>query len=296
MGVTMKPLVRLLKIKLEGQKSVSILETLNQSIFDHTLACIESISGNTGRNHLRRIFLDLDEKYIRQVLQRDPENSATKLVRVYEKVALKLHYASIQRAKSSAHLDKLPELVKEQFYRQMNTASSYSLTGLDASDGASDEGAAGKATTAAAATDKAGRNGVLRSILRTKPPQQQPETDSNAGIDILSEVQHAKRVCFKPGTRRQSEFPEDFLKAIHSKASLIRRRATIRAELPLTREEEPQPKLSVLEEEKKGDNGGNDSPPSTRLSYRLGSTDSSSLSDAPEEEPAGQRRNTTGGI
>ncbi|VDL94062.1 unnamed protein product [Schistocephalus solidus] len=283
MGVTMKPLVRLLKIKLEGQKSVSILMTLNQSIFDHTLACIESISGNVGRNHLRQVFLDLDDRYIRRVLQRDPETRASKLVRVYEKIALKLHYASIQQMKSSVHLDKLPALVKEQFYRQMNTTSSWSLDRLDSTDSESQD-PGGKTNCR---SGKEGTDRVFRSILRTKKPQ-----DGEVGeINIRSEVQQAKRVCFKPGTRRQSEFSEDLLKAIRSKAIMIQRRATISAENPAT--VEFQPKLHTLSEQNEDESSNALS--FKKPSYELGAPVTSRESDSPQP-PLLDQRQSTGGI
>nr|VZI15277.1 unnamed protein product [Spirometra erinaceieuropaei] len=281
MGVTMKPLVRLLKIKLEGQESVSILMTLNQSIFDHCLACIESISGNTGRNHLRQIFLDLDDRYIRRVLQRDPETSTSKLVRVYEKVALKLHYASIQRTKSSVHLEKLPELVKEQFYRQMNSMSAWSLDRLDSAES---RGTEVKERTKVRYS-KDGTDKVFKSILRTAKSQD----DNDEDIDIRSEVQRAKRVCFEPGTRRQSDFSHDFLKAIHSKASLIRRRATIGAEMPDT--PEMKPKLSVLNEQY--DFESTESLPFAKPSYKLSSSEDSNVSDYTQTLPE-EKRDSSG--
>ncbi|VDN32396.1 unnamed protein product [Dibothriocephalus latus] len=63
MGLTMKPLVRLFKIKLAGDKNLSLFGDLNDALLDHTLAGVEAIIGSHGRNRAREFFSRLDDKY-----------------------------------------------------------------------------------------------------------------------------------------------------------------------------------------------------------------------------------------
>ncbi|VDO07729.1 unnamed protein product [Rodentolepis nana] len=118
MGLTMKPLVKLLKIKLAGKEELSIFGDLNGNILDHVLAGMEAIIGSNGRNRARVFFTRLDDKYIRHILQRDPETHDEKIVRTYESIALKLHYATIKPSKSSAYLEGLPEIIRQKHFQE----------------------------------------------------------------------------------------------------------------------------------------------------------------------------------
>ncbi|VDK33014.1 unnamed protein product [Dibothriocephalus latus] len=124
MGLTMKPLVRLFKVKLAGEKSLSLFGDLNNTLLDHTLAGVEAIIGSNGRNRAREFCSRLDDKHFRRWLQRDPETHDQKIIKTYEKIALKLHYASIHPAESSSYLRDLPESLR----RQHMTASESMLT------------------------------------------------------------------------------------------------------------------------------------------------------------------------
>ncbi|VDM01841.1 unnamed protein product [Schistocephalus solidus] len=124
MGLTMKPLVRLFNVKLAGEKNLSLWGDMNNTMLDHTLAGVEAIVGATGRNQARVFFTRLDDKYIRRLLQRDPETHDQKIIKTYEKIALKLHYATIHPEESSSHLRSLPEAL----VRQHMTASESTLT------------------------------------------------------------------------------------------------------------------------------------------------------------------------
>nr|CDS34169.2 sodium:hydrogen exchanger 2 (nhe2) [Hymenolepis microstoma] len=118
MGLTMKPLVKLLKIKLAGKEELSIFGDLNGNILDHVLAGMEAIIGSTGRNRARVFFTRIDDKYIRRILQRNPETHDEKIVRTYENIALKLHYATIKPSKSSAYLEGLPETIRQKHFQE----------------------------------------------------------------------------------------------------------------------------------------------------------------------------------
>ncbi|VDL62348.1 unnamed protein product [Hymenolepis diminuta] len=118
MGLTMKPLVKLFKIKLAGKEELSIFSDLNGNILDHVLAGMEAIIGSNGRNRARIFFTRLDDKYVRRILQRNPETHDEKIVRTYENIALKLHYATIKPSKSSAYLQGLPETIRQKYFQE----------------------------------------------------------------------------------------------------------------------------------------------------------------------------------
>ncbi|XP_018652694.1 putative sodium/hydrogen exchanger 3 (nhe3) [Schistosoma mansoni] len=71
MGITMKPLVKLLKIRMENKQMLSLFDSLNDSIIDETLAGIECLIGSIGRNVIRDLIQRIDEQYLRKLLQRE---------------------------------------------------------------------------------------------------------------------------------------------------------------------------------------------------------------------------------
>ncbi|VDK23169.1 unnamed protein product [Taenia asiatica] len=115
-GLTMRPLVHLARIKLDDKKQLSIFTDITLRFIDHTLAGVEAILGSVGRNRFREIITRIDKKFIRRVLQRNPQSSDEKVVKLYEKIALKLHWASVKPEASAEYLHDLPaSLVKKYF-------------------------------------------------------------------------------------------------------------------------------------------------------------------------------------
>lgn len=103
MGMTMKPLVRLLNIRLASQDNKKLLTTLNNSIISHTMAYVETLLGEEGTNRIRQLMYKLDDRYIRPVLQTNAMPHNQKIVKVYEKFALNMHTEAI---KSRSKLDE----------------------------------------------------------------------------------------------------------------------------------------------------------------------------------------------
>ncbi|VDM20900.1 unnamed protein product [Hydatigera taeniaeformis] len=114
MGLTMKPLVKLFRIKLAGKEELSLFGDLNGNVLDHLLAGVEAIIGSNGRNRIRVFFTRLDDRFTRRWLQRNPETHDERIVRTYENIALKLHYATIKPSKSSSYLQGLPETIRQR--------------------------------------------------------------------------------------------------------------------------------------------------------------------------------------
>ncbi|BHF68060.1 hypothetical protein SprV_0301109000 [Sparganum proliferum] len=95
MGTTMKPLVRLLNIRLAKKTSQKLFVTLNDSVIDQTLLYIEKLTSCPGYYRLRETLVRLDDKYIRPLLQRNATTHNKKILEVYEKMALQLHSDAI---------------------------------------------------------------------------------------------------------------------------------------------------------------------------------------------------------
>ncbi|CAL8107953.1 unnamed protein product [Calicophoron daubneyi] len=126
MGLTMKPLVKLLKIRLQGEQKLSLCQVLHSNVMDELLAGIEVVIGSKGRNALRDFFMRLDEKYIRRFLQRDPATYDHKLLKTNEKIALKIHIASMQPDRVDRILGNVPETLKNRYLTSAYSGLSFS--------------------------------------------------------------------------------------------------------------------------------------------------------------------------
>ncbi|TGZ68182.1 hypothetical protein CRM22_004392 [Opisthorchis felineus] len=134
MGLTMKPLVRGLKIRMEGKKKLSLFNVLMSNLFDETLAAVEIITDAKGRNAIRDAFKRWDERYFRRILQREPSTYDDKFMDVYEKIALKLHFAAMQPGKQEVFLDDIPETLRRKYLEKLyfqSTPTSTSPTMFD---------------------------------------------------------------------------------------------------------------------------------------------------------------------
>ncbi|CAH8596348.1 unnamed protein product [Schistosoma curassoni] len=129
MGITMKPLVKLLRIRMEHKKIISLFQALNDNIIDETLAGIELIINCKRRNVLRDFVKHIDEKYIRRILQNNPEYYNEKLFKIYEKISLRLHYATIRPIQSKCLLTDLPDsIISKYFMNQLTPNNNQYIT------------------------------------------------------------------------------------------------------------------------------------------------------------------------
>ena len=118
MGPTLKPLVRLLRVKLAGTKTISLMRELNERIIDELNSGVEAITGHMGWNRLRTWFQRVDEKYIRMVLQNTPEFRNQQIIKVYQDMALVLHQASLDPKRADMIMAQLPNNVKAVYHAQ----------------------------------------------------------------------------------------------------------------------------------------------------------------------------------
>ncbi|XP_067949072.1 Na(+)/H(+) exchanger beta-like [Watersipora subatra] len=105
-GGTIKPLVTLLDIRTkEKQEQLMLFDELNANITDHVMAGIEEIIGNHGRFFFYDWFIHLDDKYIKHILQRNPMRKDEKIMKLYEKIALKQHFATLRGTEAAENFE-----------------------------------------------------------------------------------------------------------------------------------------------------------------------------------------------
>lgn len=92
-GSTIKPLVKLLHIKLSKLGSKTLNEELNDNIITNTMAGIEEITGVRGDFYIRRKLESFDDMYLKKIfLHSGTEHDFTRL---YEKLTLAEHFAHL---------------------------------------------------------------------------------------------------------------------------------------------------------------------------------------------------------
>ncbi|KAJ8334853.1 hypothetical protein SKAU_G00404920 [Synaphobranchus kaupii] len=69
-GMTMKPLVRWLKVKRAAEKDPQLIEKLQNRAFDHILIAIEDISGQIGHNYMRDKWNHFEERWLSAFLMK----------------------------------------------------------------------------------------------------------------------------------------------------------------------------------------------------------------------------------
>lgn len=135
-GLTMKPLTRLFHIRLARRKELSLFSDLTQQALDHTLAGVEAILGAMGRNTFRETFSRLDDRFVRKILQRNPECHDCQVIKTYEEIALNLHLATVKPKSSFHYLENLPDaLVKKYILDESLVEGSSGRTSMDSGGG-----------------------------------------------------------------------------------------------------------------------------------------------------------------
>ncbi|XP_041040532.1 sodium/hydrogen exchanger 3-like [Carcharodon carcharias] len=103
-GLTIKPLVKWLKVKRSQQKEPLLNEKLHGRAFDHILSAIEDISGQIGHNYLRDKWTNFDRKYLSKIMMRkSAQISRDRILSVFRELNLKdaISYVSEGERKGS---------------------------------------------------------------------------------------------------------------------------------------------------------------------------------------------------
>ncbi|VEL40090.1 unnamed protein product [Protopolystoma xenopodis] len=261
MGMTMKPLVRLLKIKMQANFELSLFNKLNEHILDQALAAIETISGEKGRNVVREFCIRIDDRYVRRVLQRDPETHDQKIVKVYEKMALKLHYATIGANQAELHLDELPETIKSKLLNKTLSTANFFVSPSEVNlDGVqlqpethfpeprdhfglpSKDGINGKSSIRQHAYPSRQNHELMVTRRRSSSifSQREPFDDP---MQMMAALRCSRRPSLMDGGKHQEEFQQTFLEMIRSKGLALKRHplSSKLSNMPETALEETRP-------------------------------------------------------
>ncbi len=227
MGSTMKYLVKRFHIKLAQSEQLSLWTDLNENLADHALAGVESIIGNAGRNRLREIITRFDNRYIRQVLQRDPATHDQRIIKTYEKIALKLHYATMRPSQSSGFLEGLPEVLKKRHYE----TSGIQLAALDAS--ASDP--------------------RLQDFFNSNSSNSAENETNDENNDESEPLEWRKRTSLVDNGKRTEEFQHQFLSNMKLKERIVKRLSALKRSLSEKKIEVQEPEEDDDQEERMRD-------------------------------------------
>lgn len=91
-GITIKPLVKLLQIKMAPEKTLILFEELNDHATCHIMTGIEDIIGCRGKYTWKEIIDYVHESYLKKWLMREPSGVDAEIKAIYEKVALRDHF------------------------------------------------------------------------------------------------------------------------------------------------------------------------------------------------------------
>ncbi|XP_071165324.1 sodium/hydrogen exchanger 1-like isoform X1 [Mytilus edulis] len=124
-GITIKPLVKLLRVKLQSTDKVTIGEEINSHVTDHVMAGIEEVLGRRGEHHFREILEYYNSKYVKNWLQRNPTSTDEHIMSLYEKIALQQHFESLAGSRmvqekyvSEDNLPLIPEEIANQIIHE----------------------------------------------------------------------------------------------------------------------------------------------------------------------------------
>ncbi|VDD78602.1 unnamed protein product [Mesocestoides corti] len=243
MGLTMKPLVKWFRIKLAVNEELSIFRDLNGNVIDHILAGLEAIVGSNGRNRTRVFFTRIDDRFIRHWLQRNPETHDERIVKTYETIALKLHYATIKPAKSSTYLAGLPESIRQK-HLAGSGESALHLPSLVANysdqrlyDYFSSQNAFDSSTSLAAQSSASVEEHGERRV--NFDPSTKPDSD-----EVVVNPEWRRRTSLIDNGRHEEPFQNQFLGVMRSKVRAMRqlrhRRHRHHEELDLDGDDEKQ--------------------------------------------------------
>ncbi|XP_053404076.1 Na(+)/H(+) exchanger beta-like isoform X2 [Mercenaria mercenaria] len=98
-GSTIKPLVKLLRVKMEDSQKLQLYEEITSHVTDHVLAGIEEITGQRGEHYFREMLEYYNSKYIKNWLQRNPISQDEKIMQYFEKLALEQHFEQLAGCK-----------------------------------------------------------------------------------------------------------------------------------------------------------------------------------------------------
>ncbi|XP_067624029.1 uncharacterized protein Nhe2 isoform X27 [Eurosta solidaginis] len=132
-GITIKPLVKLLKVKRASKKKPTMNERIHERFMDHLMAGIEDIIGKTGNYNVRDKFKRFDNRFIRPLVIRDLKGAEPKIIETYSKLTMRDAMEVMRRNPSTIGQITTTESMSALFrnYTSNCIGGSPSLTNLD---------------------------------------------------------------------------------------------------------------------------------------------------------------------
>ncbi|TKR93984.1 hypothetical protein L596_008342 [Steinernema carpocapsae] len=91
LGITIRPVVNFLKVERDDKRQQTMLESVYGRYFDYTMAGVEDIAGQKGRNSVRDTFERFNATILRPLLMKHTKKNrfdASQIIRAYNKITL----------------------------------------------------------------------------------------------------------------------------------------------------------------------------------------------------------------
>nr|XP_023646145.1 sodium/hydrogen exchanger 5 [Paramormyrops kingsleyae] len=126
-GLTIKPLVKWLKVPRSTNSKPTINEEIHERAFDHILAAVEDIAGLNGYHHWRDKWEQFDKNYLSKLLMRKSVYHKGELWEVYQKINIRDAISVIDQGGnvlSSARLS-LPSMASRTSFSEVTNVTNY---------------------------------------------------------------------------------------------------------------------------------------------------------------------------
>uniref|UniRef100_A0AAR2LUH1 Sodium/hydrogen exchanger n=1 Tax=Pygocentrus nattereri TaxID=42514 RepID=A0AAR2LUH1_PYGNA len=126
-GLTIKPLVKWLKVPRSTNRKPTINEEIHERAFDHILAAIEDIAGLNGYHHWRDKWEQFDKNYLSKLLLRKSVYHKSELWEAYQKINIRDAISVIDQGGNiltSARLS-LPSMASRTSFPEVTNVTNY---------------------------------------------------------------------------------------------------------------------------------------------------------------------------
>ncbi|KAJ8272196.1 hypothetical protein COCON_G00110550 [Conger conger] len=126
-GLTIKPLVKWLKVPQSTNHKPTINEEIHERAFDHTLTAVEDIAGLSGYHHWRDKWEQFDKKFLSKLLMRKSVYRKAELWEVYQKINLRNAITIIDQGGNvfSAARLSLPSIASRPSFPEVRDMTNY---------------------------------------------------------------------------------------------------------------------------------------------------------------------------
>uniref|UniRef100_A0AAY4B6Y2 Sodium/hydrogen exchanger n=1 Tax=Denticeps clupeoides TaxID=299321 RepID=A0AAY4B6Y2_9TELE len=126
-GLTIKPLVKWLKVPRSTNRKPTINEEIHERAFDHILAAVEDIAGLNGYHHWRDKWEQFDKNYLSKLLMRKSVYRKSELWEAYQKINIRDAISVIDQGGNvltSARLS-LPSMASRTSFPEVTNVTNY---------------------------------------------------------------------------------------------------------------------------------------------------------------------------